>query len=337
MAATNTTQHYQFPLFVATDKPTWLGDWNSAMTALDSAIYEASQTGSGESAVAQEALAKATQALQTANSAMETASSANSTASSANASATSALAKATQNETDINKIEGDISTMQSAINTAQQNIITLQQGLTATDSKASTASTNASTALSTANQAKTTADNASKTAGTANTKAQNAQTDATAAQTAVNNLALRVTTLENNPGGSDFAIAPLGGFDGISYSSLIKITPISKTQASATNYYFLLETLFYAPIPSKYLGRELTFELLNPPPSWNVPASISNTMNIYCFHEDGITRTSLEIGTTGSREIRFYITIPSSLTANTIVNGFSPIVLDNTFSPMTLD
>lgn len=38
MSATNATTNYNFPLFIGTDKPAWLVDWNSAMSAIDAAI-----------------------------------------------------------------------------------------------------------------------------------------------------------------------------------------------------------------------------------------------------------------------------------------------------------
>ena len=38
MSATNATTNYSFPLFIGTDKPAWLVDWNGAMTAIDAAI-----------------------------------------------------------------------------------------------------------------------------------------------------------------------------------------------------------------------------------------------------------------------------------------------------------
>ena len=38
MSATNSTTNYAFPIFIGTDKPAWLVDWNSAMTAIDAAI-----------------------------------------------------------------------------------------------------------------------------------------------------------------------------------------------------------------------------------------------------------------------------------------------------------
>lgn len=38
MASTNETTTLKLPLFISTDKPSWLGDWNAAMTAIDTAI-----------------------------------------------------------------------------------------------------------------------------------------------------------------------------------------------------------------------------------------------------------------------------------------------------------
>lgn len=38
MSATNSTTNYALPIFIGTDKPAWLVDWNGAMTAIDAAI-----------------------------------------------------------------------------------------------------------------------------------------------------------------------------------------------------------------------------------------------------------------------------------------------------------
>lgn len=38
MSATNATANYNLPLFIGTDKPAWLTDWNGAMNAIDGAI-----------------------------------------------------------------------------------------------------------------------------------------------------------------------------------------------------------------------------------------------------------------------------------------------------------
>ena len=39
-AHTNATTNYELPQFVGTDKPTWLGDFNEAMSDIDSGMHE---------------------------------------------------------------------------------------------------------------------------------------------------------------------------------------------------------------------------------------------------------------------------------------------------------
>lgn len=43
--ATNATPNYGLPLFVATDKPAWLVDWNNTMSALDTALKAIADAG----------------------------------------------------------------------------------------------------------------------------------------------------------------------------------------------------------------------------------------------------------------------------------------------------
>ena len=38
MSATNKTTYYDLPIFIGTDVPSWLGDWNDTMTAIDASI-----------------------------------------------------------------------------------------------------------------------------------------------------------------------------------------------------------------------------------------------------------------------------------------------------------
>lgn len=74
MASTNKTTHYNLPLFVGTDKPTWLGDFNSAMTALDNAIYQADQAAATAQSQATAANSTATAASSNATTAIQNAS-----------------------------------------------------------------------------------------------------------------------------------------------------------------------------------------------------------------------------------------------------------------------
>ena len=43
MSATNNTSNYDLPIFLGTDKPSWLIDWNGAMNRIDEALHNLSQ------------------------------------------------------------------------------------------------------------------------------------------------------------------------------------------------------------------------------------------------------------------------------------------------------
>lgn len=52
MSATNSTTYYELPIFLATDKPAWLVDWNGSMNAIDAAIHAAkAKADSNETAI----------------------------------------------------------------------------------------------------------------------------------------------------------------------------------------------------------------------------------------------------------------------------------------------
>lgn len=57
MSATNSTPNYELPVFLATDKPAWLTDWNGAMQAIDTAIHDAQSTADGAQTTAGTAVA----------------------------------------------------------------------------------------------------------------------------------------------------------------------------------------------------------------------------------------------------------------------------------------
>ena len=69
MSHTNSTSHYSLPQFVGTDIPTWLGDFNSAMTAIDSGINAAATSASGAATTAEQASTDAAAAASSATSA----------------------------------------------------------------------------------------------------------------------------------------------------------------------------------------------------------------------------------------------------------------------------
>lgn len=66
MSYTNTTEHYNLPQYIGTDKPTYLGDMNSAYRVIDAKLYEANTNATAASKVASDASQMATSANQTA-------------------------------------------------------------------------------------------------------------------------------------------------------------------------------------------------------------------------------------------------------------------------------
>lgn len=83
MSYTNSTPNLHLPQYIATDKPTYLGDWNASMQTIDTVI---------------------TSTQATANGASSTATSANSAALAAQSTANNALNKANTNETAITEL-----------------------------------------------------------------------------------------------------------------------------------------------------------------------------------------------------------------------------------------
>ena len=124
-SSTNKTTNYELPQFIGTDKPTWLGDFNAAMSTIDSGMHEnATDISTMESDVAS-ASAAASQASQdvvaltsTVNTLSTNVSTATTTANNAQSTATSALNTA-------NTANGKADTNASAITTLSGTVTNL--------------------------------------------------------------------------------------------------------------------------------------------------------------------------------------------------------------------
>lgn len=101
MSHTNSTSHYSLPQFVGTDIPTWLGDFNSAMTAIDNGINAAATTAGTASTTATQASTDAAAAQASANSAINSAAAASKAAGDAAAAVTTEKERAEAAETAI--------------------------------------------------------------------------------------------------------------------------------------------------------------------------------------------------------------------------------------------
>lgn len=98
MSSTNHTTNYNLPQFVGSDKPAWLGDINPAMSAIDTAIHNASTTAS-------QGVSDASTAQTKANSAYDLADGAKTDASTAQGTANQAIANSNTNAGKITALE----------------------------------------------------------------------------------------------------------------------------------------------------------------------------------------------------------------------------------------
>lgn len=149
MSYTNSTPNYGLPQYTADDKPTYLGDFNEAMSKIDTNLKNVDNKATSSVTTAQNANASAEEALQTANSAQSSVSQAITTANQAKQSAENAQTTATNAQSDAS----------SAITTANN-----------ANTTAGTANTNANQAKSTAESAQSTAQTAKNTADTINSE-----------------------------------------------------------------------------------------------------------------------------------------------------------------------
>ena len=101
MSHTNSTSHYSLPQFVGTDIPTWLGDFNSAMTAIDNGINSAATTAGSASTTAAQASTDAAAAQASATAAINSAAAASKAASDAAAAVITEKERAEAAETAI--------------------------------------------------------------------------------------------------------------------------------------------------------------------------------------------------------------------------------------------
>lgn len=103
MSSTNKTTNYNLSQYIGSDKPTYLGDYNSDMQKIDTALKNNADNIQAVGSTASTASENANTALENAETARNTANSANTNAGNAQNTATQALQKSLQNESDIQK------------------------------------------------------------------------------------------------------------------------------------------------------------------------------------------------------------------------------------------
>lgn len=121
MSYTNSTPNYGLPQYVADDKPTYLGDFNSAMSKIDTEMKTIDNKSTQAQTQSQNAVNTANSALETAEQAQSNVSGANSLASQANTKAQTALDTANTANTNANQAKTDSQTAKTDSQTAIQN------------------------------------------------------------------------------------------------------------------------------------------------------------------------------------------------------------------------
>ena len=127
MSSTNKTNYYDLSQYIGTDKPTYLGDYNSDMTKIDAGIHSADD--------------KATTASQNAG---------------------RAIARVDEVEKTVKSHTTAITTLQTDVTGLKESVKTAQNTATSADGKADNAQQTANSALLTANNASSKADNVNK-------------------------------------------------------------------------------------------------------------------------------------------------------------------------------
>lgn len=107
MSSTNKTTNYELSQYVGSDKPTYLGDYNSDMLKIDTQMKANADGITANTSAISTANTTANTALSTAQGANSTANTANSTANTANSTATQALTKANANESEIARVKAE--------------------------------------------------------------------------------------------------------------------------------------------------------------------------------------------------------------------------------------
>lgn len=128
-ASTNKTTNYELPQFIGTDKPSWLGDINSAMSTIDGGMHDNATAIDGIESTVQTATATATQAsvdvqnlTSTVNTLSTNVSSVETTANNAQTTSISALNTANTANGKADTNASNISSLTSRVTNAEANI-----------------------------------------------------------------------------------------------------------------------------------------------------------------------------------------------------------------------
>lgn len=134
-ASTNKTANYELPQFVGTDKPTWLGDFNTAMATIDGGMAKNKSNIESMDSRVSSAEATASQASQNVSALTTRVGSVESSVSSATTTANNAQSTATTALNTANTANGKADTNTTAITNLTGNVANLKSYLTLSDTR----------------------------------------------------------------------------------------------------------------------------------------------------------------------------------------------------------
>ena len=192
MSATNLTKNLKLPQFVASDKPSWLGDYNGSMLKIDDGYGKMAGDISKANDTASSAKSQSdanTQTLTNVNSELENQGN--------RITALEAGGGTEQLEQRVNTLSTDVESLQTRADTFEEEIAQNGTNITAVKGRVDTLEPNVKANADNITSLNTTMDGLTLTVQEVSTKTNHADTTATTAQNTANN-ALQIATKANN-------------------------------------------------------------------------------------------------------------------------------------------
>lgn len=215
--ASNQTQYFNLPLFIATDKPSWLVDWNGAMNEIDNILNDIATASEG-------AVADVTTIQTQVNTLSTTVTSLNSIVETAVEDVAAMQTTVDSHDTRMDTIEGDLITQNNLIKALSTSVTTMQ----GTVASLNTAVETMQTTLAGYDTRIETAEDAAAAAQTAvagiQTTVQGLSSTVSGHTSQISALDGRVTALENAPSGAGIpSLSDLGDMN-LTHPSATSIT-----------------------------------------------------------------------------------------------------------------
>lgn len=215
--ASNQTQYFNLPLFIATDKPSWLVDWNGAMNEIDSILNDIATASEG-------AVADVTTIQTQVNTLSTTVTSLNNIVEEAVDDVAAMQTTVDSHESRMDTIEGDLITQNNLIKALSTSVTTMQGTVASLNTAVETMQTTLAGYDTRIDGAEDAAAAAQTAVAGIQTTVQGLSSTVSGHTTQISALDGRVTALENAGGGDGFpSLSDLGNMT-LSHPSAISIT-----------------------------------------------------------------------------------------------------------------